>query len=158
MQVRVSKSDAGLRRVPFSDKLATEIRSWLDHLERQGQRRSGLPFLVTNRGTAMKTQFAWRIIRRTAERADVRGGKVSTHTLRRTFGSDLLNRGMRLETASKLLGHAHTGVTQDAYAELLTRRSSRSSGVPSPKASGPAECGLQKSSRGPVGDSGSRST
>ena len=29
---------------------------------------------------------------------------VSPHTLRRTFGSDLINRGVRLETVSRLLG------------------------------------------------------
>ena len=47
------------------------------------------------------------------------------HTLRRTFASDLLNRGLRLEVVSKLLGHASTTVTERAYAELLddtTRR------------------------------------
>ena len=45
--------------------------------------------------------------------------EVSPHTLRRTFGSDLLNRGLRLEVVSKLLGHASTVVTERAYAELL---------------------------------------
>jgi len=47
------------------------------------------------------------------------------HTLRRTFGSDLLNRGLRLEVVSKLLGHATTTITEHTYAELLddtTRR------------------------------------
>ena len=41
------------------------------------------------------------------------------HTLRRTFGSDLLNRGLCLEIVSKLLGYASTVVTERAYAELL---------------------------------------
>ena len=45
--------------------------------------------------------------------------EVTPHTLRRTFGSDLLNRGLRLEVVSKLLGHASTVVTERAYAELL---------------------------------------
>lgn len=44
---------------------------------------------------------------------------VSPHTLRRTFGSDLINRGLRLETVSKLLGHANTTITERAYAQLL---------------------------------------
>jgi integrase len=50
---------------------------------------------------------------------------VSPHTLRRTFASDLLNRGLRLEVVSRLLGHASTTATERAYAELLddtTRR------------------------------------
>lgn len=47
------------------------------------------------------------------------------HTLRRTFGSDLVNRGLRLDVVSRLLGHASTTVTERCYAELLdstTRR------------------------------------
>jgi integrase/recombinase XerD len=45
--------------------------------------------------------------------------RISPHTLRRTFGSHLLNRGVRLEVVSRLLGHASTSVTEKAYAELL---------------------------------------
>ena len=44
---------------------------------------------------------------------------VTPHTLRRTFGSDLLNRGLRLEVVSRLLGHSSTVVTERAYAQLL---------------------------------------
>jgi integrase/recombinase XerD len=54
-------------------------------------------------------------VKRVGERAGV---KVSPHTLRRTFGSHLLNEGMRLETVSKLLGHSDVRVTQKAYAQL----------------------------------------
>jgi integrase len=44
---------------------------------------------------------------------------ITPHTLRRTFGSDLLNKGLRLEVVSRLLGHSSTVVTERAYAELL---------------------------------------
>jgi hypothetical protein len=37
----------------------------------------------------------------------------------RTYGSDLLNRGMRIETVSKLMGHSDTRTTESCYAELL---------------------------------------
>jgi integrase len=99
----------------------------------------------------MPISFAWRLVKRVAHRAGVRPrprschtprpphapgcprnlngynrSDVSPHTLRRTFGSDLLNRGLRLEVVSKLLGHATTTtITEHAYAELLddtTRR------------------------------------
>jgi integrase len=45
---------------------------------------------------------------------DVPGGRVQ-----RTVGSDLIDRGARLEVVSRLLGHASTTVTERAYAELL---------------------------------------
>jgi integrase len=78
----------------------------------------------------MKATFAWRVLKRVAARAGVRtrtppdanGDNVSTispHTLRRTFASDLLNRGVRIETIAKVLGHSDTRVTSAYYAEML---------------------------------------
>jgi integrase len=45
--------------------------------------------------------------------------EITPHTLRRTFGSYLVNKGLRLEVVSRLLGHSSTVVTERAYAELL---------------------------------------
>lgn len=41
------------------------------------------------------------------------------HLFRKTYGTRLLNRGVRLETVSKCLGHSSTQITQQAYAKLL---------------------------------------
>src|SRR5438270_813625 len=46
---------------------------------------------------------------------------VSPHTLRQTFGSDLLNRGVRIEVVSAQLGHASVKITETAYAKLTTQ-------------------------------------
>jgi integrase len=101
--------------------------------------------LATATGSGFKPTFVWRLVKRAGERADVRpvacscGSRLRTrherscprttsgenvsaitpHTLRRTFGSYLLNKGLRLEVVSKLLGHSSTVVTERAYAELL---------------------------------------
>jgi integrase len=99
----------------------------------------------------MRPSFAWRLVKRLAHRAGVRPrpctctapqpshhqrgrprningynkSDVTPHTLRRTFGSHLINNGLRLEVVSKLLGHATTTITEHTYAQLLddtTRR------------------------------------
>lgn len=44
---------------------------------------------------------------------------LHTHIFRKTYGTRLLNRGVRLETVSKCLGHSSTQITQQAYAKLL---------------------------------------
>ena len=44
---------------------------------------------------------------------------LTTHLARKTFGTLLLNKGVRLETVSKALGHSNTKITQSAYAKLL---------------------------------------
>ena len=47
--------------------------------------------------------------------------KLTTHLARKTFGTILLNKGVRLETVSKALGHSNTKITQSAYAKLLNK-------------------------------------
>lgn len=44
---------------------------------------------------------------------------LHTHLFRKTYGTRLLNKGIRLETVSKCLGHSNTKTTQSAYAKLL---------------------------------------
>jgi len=69
-------------------------------------------------GQPMKPQQVEAIMRRVGERAGI-DGRLTPHRLRRTFGSHLLNGGVRLESVSKLLGHANTSITERAYASLL---------------------------------------
>jgi integrase len=149
--VRESKTKAGRRTIPIVPELRPHLRRWLERLEREHEITPQLPLLATRNRTPMKSSYAWRIIKRVAFRAGVRvvpcscgsdrdtshghgcprtrtGENLSTvtpHTLRRTFGSDLLNRGLRLEVVSKLLGHASTTVTERAYAELLSETTRR---------------------------------
>lgn len=143
--VRESKTIAGRRTILVVPELRPHLDAWLRHLGRGTLLRPDVPLLATKNGTPMKTTYVWRIVKRVAFRAGVRvvgctcgsgdGGRhdrgcprtrngenlsrVSPHTLRRTFGSYLLNRGCRLEVVSKLLGHASTTVTERAYAEML---------------------------------------
>jgi site-specific recombinase XerD len=131
-------------------KLRTLLHSWLDHLDNHQLTGSAVPLLSSRHGTPMPISFAWRLVKRVAHRAGVRPrpcscytarsphqpgcprnlngynkSDVTPHTLRRTFGSHLLNHGLRLEVVSKLLGHATTTITEHTYAQLLddtTRR------------------------------------
>jgi len=141
--VRSSKTPAGRRAIPVLPMLLPELRDRVLSISER-TRDVEAPILITRNGTAMKPTYVWRAIKRAAFRAGVRVvacdcatqtsmhastcprtrwgehlSRVSPHTLRRTFGSHLLNRGVRLEVVSKLLGHASTSVTERAYAELL---------------------------------------
>jgi integrase len=131
--VRSSKTEAGVRAVTLLDGLVGPLADWRRHLERHNLYDPVGPVLMTNRRTAMKTGFVWRVVKRVAARAGVRtrpapdrsGQNVSSvtdHTLRRTFASDLLNREVRLEVVAVTLGHADTRVTQQYYAELQAER------------------------------------
>ena len=47
---------------------------------------------------------------------------VSIQTLRETFGCHLIDKGVPIETISKLLGHSSIRVTETHYATVLTKR------------------------------------
>lgn len=132
--VNDSKTENGIREVPIAPELVAPIKAWLAHLDARGLNRSGGYFLCTTRvghwkdrrtgalltsepGSPMKPQQVERIVRRVGERAGIE--RLTPHRLRRTFGSYFLNRGVRMESVSNLLGHADTRITQLAYASLL---------------------------------------
>ena len=143
--VRKSKTPAGVRTIPLVPVLVPELEQWLSLLTDRGVTSAQAALLATRTGSAFKPTYVWRLVKRAGWRAEVRpvactcdsgrrtrhhrgcprttsGENVSAitpHTLRRTFGSDLLNRGLRLEVVSRLLGHSSTVVTERAYAELL---------------------------------------
>ena len=124
IRVRASKTDAGLRTVPIVDELGV-VLLWIDQLRARKDWRAEMPLLATRGGTPWKEQYAWRLVKRVARRAERRltgegplQSAVTPHTLRRTYASDLINRGVPLEHVSKMLGHSDVRVTQQAYAEL----------------------------------------
>lgn len=145
LAVRKSKTAAGVRTVPIVPCLVPELETWMIALRERGIASPQAHVFATRTGTAFKPSFVWRLVKRAGARADVRpvpcacgsrrrsrhergcartvsGENVSAitpHTLRRTFGSYLLNKGLRLEVVSRLLGHSSTMVTERAYAELL---------------------------------------
>ena len=145
LRVRTSKTPAGRRTVPVVPRLLPILAGRIQALARAGLDAPNTPLLATRHSTAMTPVYIWSVVKRVAARAGVRvvpckcnshrlthhdpgcprsmsgvnRSTISPHTLRRTFGSDLLNRGLRLEVVSRLLGHANTTVTERVYAHLL---------------------------------------
>jgi integrase len=143
--VRKSKTSAGMRTIPLVPCLLPELETWLRALSSRGITSPHAHLLATTSGSAFRPTFVWRLVKRAGARAEIRpvpcecgSGRstrhergcprtvsgenlsaITPHTLRRTFGSYLLNRGLRLEVVSRLLGHSSTVVTERAYAELL---------------------------------------
>jgi integrase/recombinase XerD len=115
--VQTSKTARGRRAVPVTDELRPRIKEWLRVLDRRGLYRKNGPLFPSRHGNPWTQQYAQKIIRRVGDRVEIE--RITPHRLRRTFGSHLLNEGVRLEVVSKLLGHRSTEVTEEAYAELL---------------------------------------
>ena len=151
LTVRISKTPAGKRTLPILPPLEPLLNLRLSELEQRGLATPATPLLATRNATPLSHSYLWRIVKRVAHRAGVRPtpctcqterpdrhkhgcprtqnghnlSQISPHTLRRTFATDLLNRGLRLEIVSKLLGHASTTITERAYAQLLDETARR---------------------------------
>jgi integrase len=145
LTVHGGKSPAATRTIPLLPQLFPLVHEHLKFLRQRTAVTPQTPLLATRHGTPMTTNYLWRVVKRVAYEAGVRPisctcettrqdrhhrgcprtssgenrSSVSPHTLRRTFGSDLINRGLRLEAVSKLLGHSSTTITERAYAQLL---------------------------------------
>ena len=145
LTIGVSKTPAGTRTIPLLPQLLPVLHDHFAYLRQMIPVTPETPVLATRFGTPVTTNYIWRAVKRVAFEAGVRPiactcattrqdrhtrgcprstsgenrSAVSPHTLRRTFGSDLINRGLRLEAVSKLLGHSSTTITERAYAQLL---------------------------------------
>lgn len=129
--VATSKTADGLRRIPILPELRPALLEWRQYQLRRGFHQPQDWLLSTRTRKPMYPYQVEKCVKIVAHRAGVRPwpadakkgyenlSQVSPHTLRRTFGSHLLNHGVRIEVVSALLGHADVRVTQQAYAELL---------------------------------------
>jgi integrase/recombinase XerC len=117
--ISIAKSKFGKSRViPIVPELLPHLRHWEGVLQQRALHSKGAPVLCTRNGTPMVPQHIEKLVARVGLRAEL-ADRLNPHKLRKTFGSDLLNRGVRIEVVSALLGHSHVGITQRYYAQLL---------------------------------------
>ncbi|MCM8789489.1 MAG: tyrosine recombinase XerC, partial [Candidatus Omnitrophica bacterium] len=103
------------RIIPIGETALTAIRKYLDRRKKQ----SASLFLNKN-GTRLTARGIGNIVNKYISLAGIKQG-VSTHTLRHSFATHLLNRGADLRTVQELLGHANLSTTQ-IYTHLTTER------------------------------------
>jgi len=91
---------------------------WMERYLHEGrpalapQRKSATTWLFLSRsGRAMDRTTCWKLLRRCAIAARIRG-KASPHTLRHSFATHLLAGGADLRSIQEMLGHADIGTTQ----------------------------------------------
>lgn len=110
--VRVSGKGNKERLVPLGEEAVNWLEKYLLNSRAdllKGQVSDAL--FVTKRGAAMSRQAFWYLIKRYAQKAQIRV-KISPHTLRHAFATHLLNHGADLRVVQMLLGHSDLSTTQ----------------------------------------------
>lgn len=99
------------RIIPFTDSLAALISDYQKIRGLEFPNHTGIPLLLTDRGTPMYPMFVYRLVKhhlqiiRSAE-------KKSPHVLRHTYATHLLNQGAEINAVKDLLGHTSLAATQ----------------------------------------------
>jgi hypothetical protein len=111
-----TKTNAGMRVISLNDS----VISYLDELKKYDKRNNIVSDYVscTTAGTLHRARNLQRSLDRLLKKANI-DKKVSLHTLRHTFGSYLLRKGVGIEVISKLMGHARITVTYNKYIHTI---------------------------------------
>lgn len=103
----VSRGKGGKPRVTFIDPLTEKSIREYHH-----KREIDSIFVFTNSfGKPLSRQYLSRMISETALRAGIKK-RVSAHTLRHSFATNMLRKGARIEDVQPLMGHSNISTTR----------------------------------------------
>ena len=103
----VSRGKGGKPRVTFIDPLTEKSIREYHH-----KREVDSIFVFTNSfGKPLSRQYLSRMISETALRAGIKK-RVSAHTLRHSFATNMLRKGARIEDVQPLMGHSNISTTR----------------------------------------------
>ncbi|HOD15342.1 MAG TPA: tyrosine-type recombinase/integrase [Spirochaetota bacterium] len=109
-RLRVMGKGSVERIVFLTDGTVRMIRAYL--LERQKKFGSaGGPLFVNNRGRRITSRAVYDIVVKRAKAAGLMD-RVSPHTLRHSFATELLDRGADIRAVQEMLGHKNLSTTQ----------------------------------------------
>ena len=106
--LRVIGKGSKERIVPVAPEALRALKNYLPQRKAQ---KGVINLFVTRSGKTMLREDIYRVIRKYAMRSQMRG-KISPHTLRHSFATQLLTNGADLRSVQEMLGHANIATTQ----------------------------------------------
>ena len=109
------------RIVLFGDYAKDVLKIYLNEARPTFVKKTATDFLILNCfGTQITTRAIENIIKDCNEKLALKN-KVTPHTIRHTFATDLLNNGADIKTVQELLGHSSLSTTQ-VYTHITNER------------------------------------
>lgn len=109
--LRVVGKGSRERLVPFGGRARAALEAWLSS-GRPRLARGDLPHcFLSKAGKPMLREDVWRVVRKHLRAAGV-AAEASTHTLRHSFATHLIEGGADLRSVQEMLGHASVSTTQ----------------------------------------------
>ena len=121
--VRVHGKGGKFRIVPLGPKTGDVLKRFLDEREKKISdegAKAGMAVFLNDRGGRLTPRSAGRIVKGYLMRASEKQ-KLSTHSLRHSFATHLLEAGANLRAVQQMLGHSSLRTTQK-YAHTTTGR------------------------------------
>jgi integrase/recombinase XerD len=110
--VRVFGKGSKERLVPIGRTVIGAVSVYLHQVRPELDRGKGAERVLLNaRGAPLSRVGAWGIVKQHAKRAGIRK-RVTTHTLRHSFATHLLEGGADLRAVQEMLGHVDLSTTQ----------------------------------------------
>ena len=99
------------RIVPVGQVALKALSEYLEERPKLLRKESENTLFIDRNGTALSRQALWDLIKKYVKKSGIRG-KTSTHTLRHSFATHLLEHGADLRTVQEMLGHSNISTTE----------------------------------------------
>ena len=117
-----TKTKSGERVLKINDTTLWYFNELIEYDKRKGIKS---PYIVsTSVGTRNNSRNMQRSLNRVIRNSDI-PQEITLHTLRHTFGSTLIRRGVGIEVVSKLMGHSNITITYLKYIHVLQEQEAK---------------------------------
>lgn len=117
-----TKTHAGIRVLPLNDTVIEYFMILKEYDLRNGIKSKYV--CSTKTGKMKNARNLQRSLDRVLQNTNI-NKEVTLHTLRHTFGSTMLRRGISIEVISKLMGHANITITYTKYIHVIQEQQAK---------------------------------